>query len=159
MRRILVADDHDVVRAGLKTIIAQQPDWTVCGEAEDGDDAAAKAIALKPDLVIMDITMPGLSGIAASRKIRDLLPTIKILIFTMHDPAVMPNLLLASGADAFISKNLPWAELAQRIAALLNDASLQALAESNPLRDNDPEELAPEHGRNWPRDKARRWIN
>lgn len=161
LRRILLADDHDIVRAGLRTIISQQPDWTICGEAEDGDDAAAKAIALRPDLVIMDITMPGLSGIAAARKIRDLVPTIKILIFTMHDPTVMPNILLASGADAFISKNLPWAELSQRIATLLNDAAFQPLDDPShgaPLLDNDPPELVSEHT-DASEDKPRRWVN
>jgi DNA-binding NarL/FixJ family response regulator len=161
LRRILLADDHDVVRAGLRTIISQQPDWSVCGEAEDGDDAAAKAIALKPDLVIMDITMPGLSGIAAARKIRDLVPTIKILIFTMHDPTTMPNVLLASGADGFISKNLPWPELSQRIATLLNDAQFQSLSETNPstaLPGLHPEEAASESA-DPSDDNSRRWIN
>ena len=163
LRRILLADDHDVVRAGLRTIVSQQPDWSVCAEAADGDDAAAKAIALKPDLVIMDITMPGLSGIAAARKIRDLVPTIKILIYTMHDPTVMPDILLASGADGFVSKNRPWAELSQRIATLLEDEALQSLPETSDLTaasclKNDPEELASENG-NGSAKVSRRWVN
>src|SRR5207245_10164565 len=84
--RILVADDHEVVRRGLCALLQAQPDWEICGEANDGREALEKTQKLKPDVVILDIGMPTLNGLEATRQIPRLNPQPKVLILTMTDP-------------------------------------------------------------------------
>ena len=80
--RILVADDHEVVRKGLVSLLQAQPDWQVCGEAADGREAVEKAQQLKPDVVILDIGMPSLNGLEATRQILKINPQARVLILT-----------------------------------------------------------------------------
>src|SRR5688572_9820859 len=84
MTRILIADDHDVVRKGLRHMLEDQPRWSVVAEAADGQDAIAKALASKPDVAILDYSMPLINGIEAARQIRQRVPTVEVLLFTMH---------------------------------------------------------------------------
>jgi DNA-binding NarL/FixJ family response regulator len=72
--RILIADDHEIVRRGLKALLSSRPDWIVCAEASTGREAVAMAEQHRPDIVVMDISMPGLNGLEATRKIRKVLP-------------------------------------------------------------------------------------
>ena len=102
--RILLADDHDIVRAGLKSLLAQRPEWTICGEATNGLEAVSKVVELTPDVVILDITMPVMSGLEAALKIRRLAPVTRIVILSMHDAVVMEGLLSLSAPDAYVSK-------------------------------------------------------
>ena len=102
--RIVLADDHDIVRAGLKSLLAQRPEWTVCGEASNGLEAVSKVVELTPDVVILDITMPVMSGLEAAVKIRRLAPGTRIVILSMHDAVVMEGLLTLSAPDAYVSK-------------------------------------------------------
>ena len=120
MFRILVADDYPVVRTGLKGIIGQQ-NWTVCAEAADGIEAVSKTLEQRPDLVILDISMPLLSGIGAASKIKQAMPRTKILILSMHDTSTMSNVLLSAGVDAWLSKATSNEELVQTVAKLLKD--------------------------------------
>ena len=83
--RILVADDHEVVRRGLCALLRGQPEWEVCGEAGDGREAVEKAAQLKPDIVILDVGMPNLNGLEATRQILKARPEVKVLILTLHD--------------------------------------------------------------------------
>src|SRR5436189_3377885 len=83
--RILLADDHTILRAGLRMMLNAQPDMEVVGEAQDGRQAIAEALRLQPDIVLMDITMPDISGIEATRQIKKLLPEVKVLVLTMHE--------------------------------------------------------------------------
>ena len=83
--RILVADDHEVVRRGLVSLLQQQPEWQVCGEAADGREAVDKAQQLRPDVVILDIGMPSLNGLEATRQILKINPNARVLILTLHD--------------------------------------------------------------------------
>src|SRR5271163_72645 len=83
--RILVVDDHDVVRAGVKTILATRADWEVCGEATNGKMAVEMARELNPDLIVMDITMPVMSGLEAAREIAKLNLKCKVLVLSMHE--------------------------------------------------------------------------
>src|ERR1700739_4738598 len=83
--RILLADDHEVVRRGLCALLRAQPDWEVCGEASNGREAVEKALKLKPEVVILDIGMPSLIGLEATRQILKAYPQVKILILTLHD--------------------------------------------------------------------------
>ena len=84
--RILVADDHEVVRRGLCALLRNQPEWDVCGEAADGREAVVRVLSLKPDVVIMDIGMPNLNGLEATRQILKTNPQVKVLILTCTIP-------------------------------------------------------------------------
>ena len=119
MLRIVLADDHDIVRAGLKSLIAQQKDWSVCGEASNGLEAIAKVVELKPDVVILDITMPVMSGLEAAVKIRQLAPSTRIVILSMHDAVVMANLVSLSAPDAYLSKTTANQDLIQTLNAIM----------------------------------------
>ena len=85
MTRILIADDHQVVRSGLRAILEAQPNWEVVAEAADGKEAILKAIETKPDVAVLDYSLPLVNGIEATRQIRARLPRTEVLIFTMHD--------------------------------------------------------------------------
>jgi DNA-binding NarL/FixJ family response regulator len=99
--RVLIADDHDVVRVGLKALLAKKPDVEVCGEASDGPEALTKILDLAPDVVILDIMLPGWTGFFVAVEIRRLAPQTKIVFFSIHDT---PRSARECGADAFVSK-------------------------------------------------------
>ena len=97
--RILLADDHAVLRAGLRMLIGSQRDLEVVGEASDGDEAVRKAAALRPDVALVDITMPGSGGIKAIERIRQAAPATRVLVLTMHDVPAYLRAALAAGAS------------------------------------------------------------
>jgi DNA-binding NarL/FixJ family response regulator len=101
--RVLIVDDHELVRRGLKDIL-RGTDFEVCGEAENGQEGLAQTVSLKPDLVLLDMSMPVLTGLQAAAKIRRILPETKILIVTMHDSPQMEIEARAAGADAYVTK-------------------------------------------------------
>jgi len=103
--RILVADDHHVVRAGLRTLLETKSGWRVCAEAANGREAVEKARELKPDVAVLDIGMPLLNGIEATRQIRKASPETEVLILTMHDSEVMIQGVLEAGARGYILKD------------------------------------------------------
>jgi len=105
--RILIADDHEVVRAGVRGMLAAEPDWEVCAEAEDGRRALALAVVLKPDLVVVDVAMPGLNGIDVTRRLRRLLPKTAVLVLTMHQEKIMVTEALNAGALGYVLKSDP----------------------------------------------------
>lgn len=107
MRRmhILVADDHEVVRKGIRTLLEIHSEWEICGEASTARDAIAKTAKLKPDVVLLDITMPGMSGLEAIPEILKAHPAAKILILTMHDSGRMASRALAAGASGLVLKS------------------------------------------------------
>jgi two-component system nitrate/nitrite response regulator NarL len=109
--KILIVDDHEVVRDGLKNILTSLDNIAVAGEAGNGEDAVKMYSSLKPDLVIMDISMPGMNGIEATRVIKEKDPDAKILILTMHDNQEYLNQIIRSGAKGFILKNTDKEEL------------------------------------------------
>jgi len=109
--KILIVDDHEVVRDGLKNILTSLDNISVTGEAGNGEDAVKMYLSLKPDLVIMDISMPGMNGIEATRIIKEKDPDAKILILTMHDNQEYLNQIIRSGAKGFILKNTDKEEL------------------------------------------------
>jgi len=103
--RILVVDDHEVVRQGIRTILSARPEWEICGEAVNGQEAVELAAELEPDLVIIDIDMPVLNGLAAVRQILRHRPQTKVLFFTVHDSEQMLKDIYATGAHGCLSKD------------------------------------------------------
>lgn len=102
--RILIADDHDVVRQGTKAVVERQPGWEVCGVAANGREAVAQAIALKPDVVILDMTMPELNGLEAAIQIKRELPRTEILMFTAHENDDLIRKAFEAGVKSFVFK-------------------------------------------------------
>lgn len=116
--RLLVVDDHPVVRAGLRTLLGAQPDMEIVGEAADGAAAIRQAVELAPDIVVMDITMGDVSGIHATRQIRQRLPETKVLVLTMHDNEEYLRQMLEAGATGYVLKQAVDSELAVAIRAV-----------------------------------------
>src|SRR5205814_3108456 len=119
--RILVADDHEVVRKGLISLLQAQPDWQVCGEAADGREAVDKAQQLKPDVVILDIGMPSLNGLEATRQILKINPQARVLILTLHDSDQVVREVLNAGARGFLLKSDAARDLVAAVEALRRD--------------------------------------
>jgi DNA-binding NarL/FixJ family response regulator len=115
--RILLADDHVTVRHGLKLLIEGQPDMTVVAEASDGDRAIQQAIAFKPDVVVMDISMPGMNGLQATRKLKELQPATAIVTLTRHSDDAYLQELLRAGISGYVLKQSAPSELLQAIRA------------------------------------------
>jgi DNA-binding NarL/FixJ family response regulator len=105
MIRILLADDHEVVRRGLIALLATRPDWQVCGEAQNGREAVALAVKLKPNLAILDLSMPELNGLEATRQIRKEVPETEVLVFSMYESEEFVRDLLAAGARGYVLKS------------------------------------------------------
>ena len=104
LTRILIADDHDVVRSGLRSILEAHPNWEVVAEASDGKEAILKAIEAKPDVAVLDYSLPLVNGVEATRQIRGRLPKTEVLIFTMHDNEALIEELLKAGARGYLLK-------------------------------------------------------
>ncbi len=116
--RILLADDHEIVRQGLRAVLAGRRDWTICGEATTGRQAVELARQLRPDVVIMDLTMPELNGLDATRQIRAALPHAEVLVLTMHASEELVPQVLAAGARGFVLKSDAGRSLVAAIEAL-----------------------------------------
>ena len=119
--RIFIADDHEVVRKGLCALLQAEPGWEVCGEAADGREAAEKIRELKPDVSILDIGMPGLNGLEATRQILKDDPRAKVLILTFHDSDQVVRDVLNAGARGFLLKSDAARDLVVAIEALRRD--------------------------------------
>jgi DNA-binding NarL/FixJ family response regulator len=118
--RILIADDNERVRSGIKSLLALEPECEVCGEAHDGEDAIAKARELHPDLILLDISMPGMNGLDAARALRQV-SNCKILIMSQHDPTVLKSRALSAGAQGCLDKARLVTDLMPAIASLLRE--------------------------------------
>src|SRR5215471_20645431 len=118
MLRILIADDHEVARGGIRALLESHPGWEVCGEAKDGREAVELAALSKPDVVLLDIGMPNLNGLEAARQISAASPTVAILILTMHDSDNMVREVLRAGARGFLLKSDAGRDLVSAVDAL-----------------------------------------
>jgi DNA-binding NarL/FixJ family response regulator len=119
--RILVVDDHEIVREGIRTLLAKmRPEWEICGEAADADQTAEAVKTLKPDVVTLDITMPGVSGIGLVSRLRSLGVPCRILIFTMHESAQLADEISEAGAEGYVLKSQAAKNLVVAIETLLN---------------------------------------
>src|SRR5487761_141223 len=103
--KLLVADDHEIVRKGLRAILEAQPDWKVVGEAADGRQTVAMVKDLKPDIVVLDVSMPALNGLDATRQIVKERPDTKVLILTMHQADPLIREVLEAGAKGYLLKS------------------------------------------------------
>jgi DNA-binding NarL/FixJ family response regulator len=116
--RILIADDHEVVRQGMRTLLAAQPGWQVCAEAATGREAVTKAKLLHPAVAVLDISMPDLNGLEATRQILHESPTTEVLILTVHEAEQLVREILDAGAKGYVLKSDAGRELVNAVAAL-----------------------------------------
>ena len=119
-RRILIADDHELMRRGLRGLIEGQEEWAICGEAVEGEEAVRKSKELKPELVILDINMPGLGGLAAANLIRQENGATRILFFTVHDSEEVMREIVDSGAHGYVAKSRAGQDLVDAVREVLS---------------------------------------
>lgn len=116
--KVLLAEDHTIVRKGIRSLLADDPKIEVVGEAEDGREAVEKVVSLSPDIVLMDITMPNLNGLEATRQIKKQFPEVKVLMLTMYTNEAYIFQVLQAGASGYLVKQSAPAELLSAIAAV-----------------------------------------
>ena len=144
MTRILIADDHEVVRSGLRAILEAHEGWEIVAEACDGKEAIEKAVETTPDVAIIDYSLPLMNGIEATRQIRARVPKAEVLIFTMHDSDVLIGELLDAGARAYLLKSDAKQHLIAAVESLASHKSFFTEKVSEKLLDTF---LASHHGR------------
>jgi DNA-binding NarL/FixJ family response regulator len=118
--RILIVDDHDIIRRGLRQLLTARQGWEVCGEAKTGREAVAMAEEMKPDMVLLDVSMPDLNGLEAARRIHKALPKTGILVLTMHFSDQLVREVVESGARGYILKSDADKELVSAVEAISN---------------------------------------
>ena len=123
MIRILLADDHTLVRQGLRRILEEHPDWQVVAESHYGRDAVRQALALRPDIAILDIGMPELNGIEAARQIAKRLPSVRILMLSMHADEVHITRAVQAGACGYLLKDSADVDLVKAVTATAQGTS------------------------------------
>ena len=131
--RILLADDHTVIRLGLKLLLERQADFEVVGEAEDGRKAIQLAESLQPDVIVMDVAMPNLNGIEATRQITTALPKVAVVVLSMHSDESYVMRALKSGAKGYLLKDSAEADLIQAIRTVVTGKSYFSAAVSKML--------------------------
>ena len=132
--RILLADDHEIVRRGVRSLLSLQSDWEICGEAIDGQDAVVKAEGLRPNVIVMDISMPNLNGIEAARQVRRQFPQIEVLMLSQHDSPEMMRQAMKVGARGYVVKSAIATDL---IAALRKIETGASFFEKSAFRKED----------------------
>jgi two-component system response regulator NreC len=143
--RILIADDHGVLRAGLTALLNAEPDLQVVGEASTGEEALRLAAELCPDLVLMDISMPDLGGIEATRRLLEVLPGVRVLMLTVHEDIGLVREAIHAGAAGYIPKRAVKTELINAIRTVLrgdvyvHPAMMRALLAETPTAPALPE--------------------
>ena len=118
-RRILIADDHEVTRRGIRALFAEEPDLEICGEARDGIEAVARAKELKPDLIILDLIMPRAGGFSAAHRLRESGIPSRILVFTTHAYPGLERTIRAAGCDGYVLKGYASDDLIRGVRAAL----------------------------------------
>ena len=115
MTRVLVVDDHTVIRRGIQSILRAWPEWEIAGEAADGEEAVQLTTNVRPDIVLMDISMPRMGGLEATRAIRKVCPEVKILLLTLHDSLEWVEIALQAGARGYLLKSDTEGELVRAL--------------------------------------------
>ena len=123
MPRVLIVDDHAFIRRGVQSILHPFPEWEFCGEADNGNDAVRLADELKPEVIIMDVSMPGLNGIEATRAIRETLPDVKIILLTLHQSSELLRRAFRAGATGYLLKTDAEQELVKALTVVISDGA------------------------------------
>jgi len=123
MPRVLIVDDHAFIRRGVQTILHAFPEWEFCGEAENGKEAIRLADELKPEVIIMDVSMPGLNGIEATRAIRKAQPGVKIVLLTLHESAELLRSAFRAGARGYLLKTDAEQELVKALTVVFGEGA------------------------------------
>ncbi len=119
--RILMVDDHEILREGVRSLLTKlRPQWQICGEAVDGDQAVSLAQSLQPDIVILDVSMPRVSGLEACERMRSMGLQVPVLIFTTHESETLDSEVRRAGAQGYVLKSQAARSLVQAIAAILD---------------------------------------
>jgi DNA-binding NarL/FixJ family response regulator len=119
--RVLVADDHGVVREGLTSLLSGEPGFDVLGEAGSAEEAVALALERRPDLVVMDVSMPKMGGIEATRKLKDEAPGVRVLMLTVHEDKELMRAAIRAGAGGYVLKRAIKSELLHAIRTVMDD--------------------------------------
>jgi DNA-binding NarL/FixJ family response regulator len=104
-RSVLIVDDNRVIRQALCELFTREGDFDVCGEAENGKEAVEKAQQLRPDLIVTDLSMPGMNGLEETRALKKLMPTVPVIIYTAHEDPIVEREAAAAGVSAVVSKS------------------------------------------------------
>ena len=144
-RRVLIVDDHAILRMGLSSLINATGDCTVVGEAADGEEGVAKALQLRPDVVVMDLMMPRLSGVEATRRLHEELPSSRILILTTYGTSDVIARALESGAAGAVMKNCEFGEIIKAVQTIAAGGTFISPDVNRLLKDDPP--TAPLSGR------------
>ena len=123
MPRVLIVDDHAAVRRGVQSILSASPEWEFCGEADNGQDAVRLAETLRPEIIIMDVSMPVLNGLEATRIIHDTLPKTKVLLLTLHSSTELMRSAFRAGARGYVLKSDAEQELVRALYVVLGDGT------------------------------------
>jgi DNA-binding NarL/FixJ family response regulator len=123
MPRVLIVDDHAVIRRGVQGILSTYPEWDLCGEADNGQDAVRLAGELRPEVVIMDVSMPGLNGLEATRIMRDVLPETKVLLLTLHASSEFVHSAFRAGARGYVLKSDAENELVRALNVVVGEGT------------------------------------
>jgi DNA-binding NarL/FixJ family response regulator len=123
MPRVLIVDDHALIRRGVQNILRPFPEWELCGEADNGNDAVRMAGELEPEVIIMDVSMPGLNGIEATRAICKTQPKTKIVLLTLHESAELVRSAFRAGAKGYLLKTDAEQELVRALTVMMGEGT------------------------------------
>jgi DNA-binding NarL/FixJ family response regulator len=123
MPRVLIVDDHAAIRRGVQGILHSFPEWDLCGEAENGQEAVRMAEELRPEVIIMDVSMPVLNGLEATRLIRNSLPATKVLLLTLHSSTELVRSAFRAGARGYVLKSDAEQELMRALNVVLGNGT------------------------------------
>jgi DNA-binding NarL/FixJ family response regulator len=123
MPKVLIVDDHAFIRRGVQTLLQPYPEWEFCGEADSGNEAVRMVDELDPEVVLMDVTMPGMNGIEATRLIRSAHPQVKIILLTLHESSEVLRSGFRAGANGYLLKADAEEELMKALRVVVGDGS------------------------------------
>ena len=123
MPKVLIVDDHAFIRRGVQGILRSDPEWQLCGEADNGNDAIRLTNELNPEAIVMDVSMPGLNGVEATRVIRRTNPNVKILLLTLHESAELVRSAFQAGVNGYLLKTDAEQELVRALHVVLDQGA------------------------------------
>ena len=123
MPRVLIVDDHAIIRRGVQGILRSHPEWELCGEAENGQEAVRLAEELKPEVIIMDVSMPGMNGVEATRVIKKQLPSAKVLLLTLHVSVDLVRSAFKAGARGYVLKSDAEQDLMRALLVIMGEGT------------------------------------